>query len=667
MSKKILQQITKHKIIVPLVILTLGLGIYFIVRASGNQSSGAIEYTIGTVEKGTIISTISATGQANASSQSDLKTTASTTVLQVNAKEGDKVKAGDVLIILDSSDIDKQIRNARINLETAQNNYKKAIDGPTELQLAQAQNSLQNAKDNVEKLKISQQTTYNQTLESKENAETALENSYTSALNTIDAAFMGFSNIMNDLRTVLYLTNELLPQDITGDPTKDVNLIDLSQFYNVEIPKYWEDISNSYVFDTNADKDTFITLAKKATLAYKNARTIYDTNVVGYRNLSKSSSKEEIGSFLDNAINTAETITEATRNLNNLYNYFIDYSNQRKRTLYYNINTYNTLLKQDTSSANSYLSQLISAKTGGSGIVTAKKNLDDINTSLANLIKNQPIDLAAAQSNLKIQEASYKELISPPDPIEVKSYELSVSQAADNLQNLLDEKDENYIIKAPFDGKLANLNVNVGDKTSAGSILATVISDHSIAEISFTETDIPKIKVGQKATLTFDSVENLTITGKVVEVDTLGTTTQGVVSYTVKVSFDIEDQRIKPGMSVTADIITDSKSDILIVPNSAIRTSNGLSYVETFNNSISTDSNGILTTKLIPTKINVETGISDDTNTEIINGLNEGDKVVIKTSASNTSTSSSKSTSTSSGSNMNFMQQMNGGGGFPGR
>ena len=156
MSKKILQQITKHKVIVPLVILTLGFGIYFIVRASGNQSSGAIEYTIGTVEKGTIISTISATGQANASSQSDLKTTASTTVLQVNAKEGDKVKAGDVLIILDSSDIDKQIRNARINLETAQNNYKKAIDGPTELQLAQAQSSLQNAKDNVEKLKISQ-------------------------------------------------------------------------------------------------------------------------------------------------------------------------------------------------------------------------------------------------------------------------------------------------------------------------------------------------------------------------------------------------------------------------------------------------------------------------------------------------------------------------------
>ncbi len=667
MFKKILQQITKHKIIIPLVILTLGTGIYFIVRASSNQSNNNTEYTIGTVEKGAIVSTISTTGQVSASSQSDLKTTASATVLQVNKKEGDDVKAGDVLIVLDSSDIDKQIRNARLSLETAQNNYKKAIDGPTELQLAQAQSSLQSAKDNLEKLKISQQTTYSQTLESKENAETALENSYTAALNTIDASFSSFGTTMNDLRTILYLTNELMPQDITGDPSKDQNLIDLNQFYNVEMPKYWEDISNSYVFDTPADKDTFVTLVKKATLAYKNAKTVYDASVIDYRNLSRNSSKNDIENFLDTASNTAQSLAESTRTLNNLYNYFIDYSNQRKRTLYYNINTYNTLLKQDTSSVNSYLSQLVSAKTGGSGIITAKKNLDDITTSLNNLVKNQPMDLKAAENSLKVQEASYKELTSPADATDIKSYELSVSQASDNLQNLLDEKNENYIIKAPFDGKLASLTVKVNDKTTGGSILATVISSHSVAELSFTETDIPKIKVGQKATLTFDSVEDLTITGKVIEVDTLGTTTQGVVSYAVKVSFDIEDERIKPGMSVTADIITDSKSDILVVPSSAIKTSNGISYVEVFDGSVTPDSNGILTTKLIPTKVTVETGISDDTNTEITNGLNEGDKIVVKT-VSSTSSSSVKSTSTtSSKTNMNFMQQMGGGGGFMGR
>ena len=676
MFKKISKQISKHKILSISLVLILSTSLYFIAKATSYSENLEIQYTIGAVEKGSIISTVSSTGQVNPSNQLDVKTTASTTVLTVNKKEGDEVKEGDVILTLDTTDIDKQIRSAKISLETAQNNYYKAIAGPTELELAQAQNSLQNAKDNLEKLKTSQISAYKQAAESVTNLEISLDSAYSSALNTIDTAFIGFGTVINDLRSVLYLTNELLPQDITGDTATDANLIDMNQFYNVEIPKYWEDISNSYTFDTSEDKETFITLAKKATLAYKNARTIYNANVGAYRNLSKSSSKEEIEDFLNDSITTAQTITESTRNLSNLYNYFIDYSNQRKRTIYYNINTYNTTLKQDTSSANSYLSQLITAKTGGSGIITVKKNLEDAKTTLTNLGKSQPMDLAAAENSLKIQQASYKESTSPKSATDIKPYQLAVQQAEDNLQSLQDEKDENYIIKAPFDGTIASLSVVAGDKvgsssSSTSSSLVTVISDHSIAELSFTETEITNIKVGQKATLTFDSVEDLTITGKVIQVDTIGTTTQGVVSYSVKVSFDTEDMRIKPGMSVTANIITNSKTDVLVVANSAIKTSGDTSYVEQFDSSVNTDS-GIVKTTKTPNKITVEVGISDDNNTEITSGLSEGDKVIIKTTTVSSSKSSKSSTSTSTSSVKNSagnLLQMGGemGGGFPGR
>lgn len=684
MFNKILKQISKHKIVALLIVLIGAVGVYFIVKAASNSSSTETQYTIGAVEKGSVISTVSSTGQVNASNQLDVKTTAATTVLTVDKKEGDVVKEGDIILTLDTTDIDKEIRTAKINLETAQNNYTKAVAGPTDLELAQAKNSLQNAKDSLEKLKTSQASTYKQAVESEANLETSLDSAYSSALNNIDTAFIGFASVMNDLRSVLYLTNELLPQDITGDATTDANLIDMNQFYNVEIPKYWEDISNSYTFDTADDKETFITLAKKATLAYKNAKTIYNTNVVTYRNLSKDSSKEDIENFLDSSIETAQGITEATRNLSNLYNYFIDYSNQRKRTIYYNINTYNTTLKQDTSSANSYLSQLISAKTGGSGIVTVKKNLEDAKTTLTNLEKSQPMDLTAAENSLKIQEASYKETISPKDATEIRPYQLAVQQAEDTLQSLLDEEEENYIIKAPFDGTIASLSVVAGDKvgssssssSSSTSSLVTVISNHSIAELSFTETDITNIKVGQKATLTFDSVDDLTITGKVIQVDTIGTTTQGVVSYTVKVSFDTEDERIKPGMSVTANIITESKTDVLVVPNSAVKTSGDTSYIEEFDSSVNTDSEIIKTSKT-PNKVTVEVGISDDNYTEITSGLSEGDKIVTKTTtitSSSSKTSSTNSTSSSKSSTGSLLQMsgsMSGGGdmggGFPGR
>lgn len=680
MFKKILKQISKHKILSIALILILSTSLYFIARATSYSENSEMQYTIGTVEKGSIISTVSSTGQVNSSNQLDVKTTASTTVLTVNKKEGDEVKEGDLILTLDTTDIDKQIRSAKISLETAQNNYAKAVAGPTELELAQAQNSLQNARDNLEKLKTNQISSYRQATESVTNLEVSLDSAYSSALNTIDTAFIGFGTVMNDLRSVLYLTNELLPQDITGDATTDANLIDMNQFYNVEIPKYWEDISNSYTFDTAEDKEIFITLAKKATLAYKNARTIYNANISTYRNLSKSSSKEEIEDFLNDSITTAQTITESTRNLSNLYNYFIDYSNQRKRTIYYNINTYNTTLKQDTSSANSYLSQLITAKTGGSGIITVKKNLEDAKTTLTNLGKSQPMDLAAAENSLKIQQASYKESTSPKSATDIKPYQLAVQQAEDNLQSLQDDKDENYTIKAPFDGTIASLSVVVGDKvgsssssSSTTSSLVTVISNHSIAELSFTETDITNIKVGQKATLTFDSVEDLTITGKVIQVDTIGTTTQGVVSYSVKVSFDTEDTRIKPGMSVTANIITNSKIDVLVVANSAVKTSGETSYVEQFDSSINTDSGVVKTTKT-PSKVTVEVGISDDNNTEITSGLSEGDKIITKTTTvsslksktSSTSTSSTSSTRSSAGSLLQMGGDM-GGGGFLGR
>ena len=72
------------------------------------------------------------------------------------------------------------------------------------------------------------------------------------------------------------------------------------------------------------------------------------------------------------------------------------------------------------------------------------------------------------------------------------------------------------------------------------------------------EVDAAKISVGNKTTLTFDATEDLTLTGKVAQIDTIGTVEQGVVSYKVKIAFDTQDERIKPGMTANASI---QKSD----------------------------------------------------------------------------------------------------------
>jgi len=184
------------------------------------------------------------------------------------------------------------------------------------------------------------------------------------------------------------------------------------------------------------------------------------------------------------------------------------------------------------------------------------------------------------------------------------------------------------IIKAPFDGQVAAVAVGVGDQAtvssqvSASTAVLTLITPQKIAKITLNEVDVAKVKVGQKTNLTFDAVADLTITGTVVQVDTIGTVSQGVVSYGVNIVFDVQDDRIKPGMSVNANIILDSKTDVLMVPNSVVKNQNEQAYVQELVNGA-------------PQNKNVEVGDSNDTMTEITSGLTEGETVISQTISTN--------------------------------
>jgi macrolide-specific efflux system membrane fusion protein len=161
-----------------------------------------------------------------------------------------------------------------------------------------------------------------------------------------------------------------------------------------------------------------------------------------------------------------------------------------------------------------------------------------------------------------------------------------------------------------------------------------------VAKVSLNEVDAAKVKVGQKAVLTFSSVPDLSITGQVQDVDNIGTVTQNVVNFSVVILFDTQDERIKPGMSASASIITDVKQDVLMVPSAAVKTANGQSYVQILSNGQ-------------PVQKTVTVGSSNDTDTEISGDIKEGDEVVTQTLAG--SSSAAKSTNT------NLLQSLFGG------
>jgi len=279
------------------------------------------------------------------------------------------------------------------------------------------------------------------------------------------------------------------------------------------------------------------------------------------------------------------------------------------------------------------------------------RNISNDRTTLFNLFSNINSDLTSllsVQKNIK----SYKESLTDNIPYEIKELEITLSQKEEDLKRAK-EKINDYYLYAPFDGIITNLNVKKGDSVSSQAVVATLITKEKIIQVPFNEIDIVKIKLGQKAKITFDALGDQMFFGRVVEIDSTGTESQGVVSYNVKVALEEDNEDIKPSMSANVEIIIAEKENVLIVPNSAIKTINGKSYVQLVSeknlNPLTIKKGVILKTP--PKRVFITPGLKNDLYTEILDGLKEGDYVIV-------STLSSKTTSTTIQRNL-FM-----GGGF---
>lgn len=143
---------------------------------------------------------------------------------------------------------------------------------------------------------------------------------------------------------------------------------------------------------------------------------------------------------------------------------------------------------------------------------------------------------------------------------------------------------------------------------------------------------MPKVKVGNKVTITLSAFSDKTYTGKIVAIDTTGTVSSGVVSYPVTITLDSGAPDIFANMSATANILTDFKEGVLIVPNGAIITQNNETFVRTLKDNVLTN-------------IPVVTGLTSDTETEVISGIDEGQSVV--TAITTTSTTKTTTSTTS--------------------
>ncbi|MFC1938754.1 efflux RND transporter periplasmic adaptor subunit [Chloroflexota bacterium] len=263
------------------------------------------------------------------------------------------------------------------------------------------------------------------------------------------------------------------------------------------------------------------------------------------------------------------------------------------------------------------------------------------------------LDLADDMLRYALQHGSDQEVLQWQ--MEVLNAEIQLEMAEDTLDEMLNERDEDQIeilkkqvvaaeqaleeaqsalewenIVAPFTGVVSSVSVEEGDIIPAPGISQVKIIhliDTSNMElvVELDEIDVPGVSRRQRVIISVDALPDALLEGRVVSISTLPKVEAGVVSYEVKVGFDVpQGSNLRVGMSTTADIVLSDRTNALLIPDRAIRYDPQSGPVVQV--MVTRETEGIREIE----ERSVVIGLSDGFQTEIISGLWEGEMLVIE-------------------------------------
>jgi HlyD family secretion protein len=180
--------------------------------------------------------------------------------------------------------------------------------------------------------------------------------------------------------------------------------------------------------------------------------------------------------------------------------------------------------------------------------------------------------VAVAVADLAEAQATLAELENGPDAATQRRAELRVEAA----QATLDAQ----ALRAPIAGEVLQVSYRPGDSVSQSQV-AVVLANRTRLHVdaAVSEADIAQVVLGDAATLTFDAVPGLTLTGTVDTINPVGAVEQGLVKYTVRVNLPAGDPRVLLGMTASLDIVTDVQAGVLAVPVEAVQLDDAGEYV----------------------------------------------------------------------------------------
>lgn len=289
--------------------------------------------------------------------------------------------------------------------------------------------------------------------------------------------------------------------------------------------------------------------------------------------------------------------------------------------------------KQETAIANTNAQRATKISEAQTAVKNAQSQLDSANKALgANPTDEQlKAKVQTAQDNLDKQKQTLESAqnSSTADTTQLTNAQEQYEKALANYNKMT--------VTSPISGVVVAKTYNTGDDVQAAKSVLTIIDPNSIkVKVAVDELDIAKVTNGQTATVKFDAISDKSFEGTVEAIAQLGTSNNNVTTYDVTLGIK-EPTGIKVGMNANITLAIQSKEDALVVPVEAVTKEGDKKYVTV--SSSSGESEG---TQSRGQRVEVTTGLENESYVEIVSGVTEGEKLLVTLPTTTTTTNTNR-------------------------
>lgn len=545
---------------------------------------------------GSLDVTVDADGSVSNNQSVDLNPQSSGTVTNISVVEGQVVGAGQLLLSLDASDQALSVRNAELDVQSAEVKLEQVKEAADATDVKTAENALSQAEQDLADVT----TTYN---EKKADGEVALQNAEDDVEQERVNAYSLSASAFAQLPTTLSVVDEVLHG-------RDYNA-------NQDNIDYYHDLAvdGSEVEEAATDLED----------SYLNADATYHTALNVYNDTDISSSSEQIVTLLDDTYASAEQFSVLLKDADVFLLSLKDQIPDGQTVPAY--------LDSQIATVEAAIAELNPQLTALSNEVQSLQNLTqdvtDAERDLTDLDTNYASDLKQAQLTVEAKQLVLDDLNDGADVNDVQAQEIAVEKARNNLESA-QKKYGDMFLTAPFAGTVTAVNVDLGQSVSTGTAVFTLVSSAKMVEVSLNEVDVTQVKVGQTGTATFDALPGVSAAVTLAFVSEVHDEGSSVVQYESHLTLDQDVEGLKEGMSAHVTLTLQHVEGALLVPKTALQTVDGKTVVEvaTAGTSGFEEKTLFLRSGLTLVSKEVTVGVSGADHVQILSGVSEGEWIV---------------------------------------